>query len=300
MRDCYHFGANLCQKLNEFEKSLVLIQNGIETTKEDTIRRLKDTADSLEEPVDSSDDEDDDYNDHDADAADAEDTEFDDQQMDHSPEYELRIELNDDIKRMMAIKKQDWIELEGEDKLFVHTQREIFDMILTRGLAYSNMREYVKAFQDSFLCSIIRSKDVTAWNNRAFAWYQMGRYKECIADCNYALHGLLKGKKRSFTKGLLYGNRGLAERKLGLYHRAVNDLNFCLKRCPQSRLAREALHAIWKDFTDAIYYGVSRIEIDSYEVIDIPFVIAKIVADYGVGIDFEIIPECHQSTIVYH
>ena len=140
----------------------------------------------------------------------------------------------------------------------------------------------------------------TAWNNRAFAWYQMGRYKECIADCNYALHGLLKGKKRSFTKGLLYGNRGLAERKLGLYHRAVNDLNFCLRRCPQSRLAREALHAIWKDFTDAIYYGVSRIEIDSYEIIDIPFVIAKIVADYGVGIDFEIIPECHQSTIVYH
>ena len=60
-----------------------------------------------------------------------------------------------------------------------------------------------------------------------------------------------------------------------------------------------ALHAIWKEFTDAIYYKVSQIAIDGKYVIDIPFVMAKFTADYGVGIDFGIIPLCLESTIAY-
>ena len=50
-----------------------------------------------------------------------------------------------------------------------------------------------------------------------------------------------------------------------------------------------ALHALGRQFTDAIYCGVSQIAIDGKDVIDIPLVMAKITTDYGVGIDFEII-----------
>ena len=211
--------------------------------------------------------------------------------------YEIDIELSDSIKRFEEIKKKKWSEMDDEEKLFLWIQRKSYHLISLRGATYGNLSEYLLAFHDEYWCTLMKPEDISAWNNRAFAWYQLGRHKECIADCNYALYEL--NAKEDFSRGLLVGNRGLAEHKLGLYHRAVNDLNFCLKRCPQSRLAREALHAIWKEFTDAIYYGVSRIEIDDKDVIDIPFVIAKIIADYGVGIDFEIIPQCHESTIVY-
>ena len=212
-------------------------------------------------------------------------------------DYELDIELNDDIKKMLIIKSKKWEEMDGDEKLFYFIHRELFDMILTRGLAFSNLGEYKLAFYDSYLCTLLYPKDITAWNNRAFAWYQLAKYKKCILDCNFALK-YLKHKKL-FTKGLLIGNRGLAETKLSLYNKAINDLNICLKYSPQSRLAREALHQIWKQFTNAIYDGCKRVNINNYNSIDIPFVIAKIIADYGVGIDFDIIPQCHQSTIVY-
>ena len=146
----------------------------------------------------------------------------------------------------------------------------------------------------------VDNKDVTAWNNRAFAWYQLDKYMNCINDCNFALNKFSK-KLHKFSRGLLVGNRGLAEYKLKLYHKSVTDLNLCLRHSPQSRLARETLGKMHEEFTSAIYYGCTRINIDKErdEVIDIPFVIAEIISNYGVGIDFNIIPECHQSTIVY-
>ena len=325
--DCYRFAANICQKLNRFKESLDLINRGIEIVKTEAIRRFREDAHAFDGEgaiiVDSDDEvmdemviiDDNDSDDHQSDGTDTKMADVDSEQneaarpsmdIDHNSEkediqkyeeYQMDIELSDDIKRFSEIRKKKWSELDDEEKLFLWIQRKSYHLISLRGATYGNLSEYLLAFHDEYWCTLMKSEDISAWNNRAFAWYQLGRHKECIADCNYALYEL--NAEEDFSRGLLVGNRGLAEHKLGLYHRAVNDLNFCLKRCPQSRLAREALHAIWKEFTDAIYYGVSRIEIDDKDVIDIPFVIAKIIADYGVGIDFEIIPQCHESTIVY-
>jgi len=215
-------------------------------------------------------------------------------------DYDIDIELSADIRRMLDITKngRKWSDMNVDEKLFYFIHRELFDMIVTRGLAYSNLGEFTKAFYDSFMCTLIHPNDITAWNNRAFAWYQLGKYEHAIADCNRMLHRSPHTLKK-FTKGLLYGNRGLAECKLELYHRAINDLNQCLSLSPQSRLAREALHCIWKVFTDAIYFCCKKIAINDRCHVQVPFVIAKIISDYAVGIDFEILPQCHQSTIVY-
>eukprot|EP01083_Nonionella_stella_P168823 571116_1 len=286
---CYHFAANLCQKMNDFEQSLDLIQKAINITKNELNLELKDRAVTMiPEPVTSDEEEEEEEATH---------TQMD---IDYDPTYEMKIELSSDIQRMIVIKDKSWKDMDKGERLFYFVHREIFDMILTRGLAYSNLNEYLLAFHDSYLCTLTRPSDITAWNNRAFAWYQLQQYHNCIIDCNFALQCLPQAKQSLFTRGLVIGNRGLSEYKLKQYHKAINDLNVCLKHSPQSRLAREALRAIWKEFTNAIYQGCTQIDSGNANTsIDIPFAIAKIIADYGVGIDFDIIPQCHDSTIVY-
>eukprot|EP00483_Globobulimina_turgida_P005788 UN05798 len=194
---CYHFAANLCQKMNKFQQSLDLINSGIAALKKQLSETFKGRIQELTEPTTNDDyceyDEDDDailsefleneeYEMSDVDAVD------DDYKMSENEgngkEYPMDMDLPQDIKKIICIKDKSWNDMDGNEKLFYFTYTELFDLLLTRGLAHSNLKEYESAFYDAYLCTLLRPKQITALNNRAFAWYPLGQYAHCIIDCN--------------------------------------------------------------------------------------------------------------------
>eukprot|EP01084_Bolivina_argentea_P275405 469674_1 len=178
-----------------------------------------------------------------------------------------------------------------ETELIKFIENECFDYYIERGLAYSNLGNHLKALENDYKATQINPKSIEAWNNRAFSNYELGRFTDCINDCNFALNTL---NPDTFDKGLLIGNKGLAEYKLNYYNDAINDLNECINLCPQSRIAREGLNKIWDEIVESIHNSVKVL-------IHIPFGISVLIADYVVGIDFNILETCNRdSNIVYH
>ena len=171
---CYHFASNLCQKMNKFEQSLDLINNAIALMKQQISDRFKNRMHIIAEPQSSSDDDDDDImfdsdgnSIHSMMSVDGEEEDDEELKLDNEEEevseYVIDIEFNKEIKKFMKLKEQSWTELDNEDKLFYVIQWEIFDFLLTRGLAHSNLKNYQLAFYDSFLCTLIRPNGMHAY-----------------------------------------------------------------------------------------------------------------------------------------
>eukprot|EP01083_Nonionella_stella_P299365 1016441_1 len=218
-----HFASNLCQKLNKFQQSLKFVNQAIRSTKDRLRKQYLNRIDQMEDPMSSGDDVSSDDNNDTQPSTDEQEMMMKDS-MDNY-EYKMDIELSADVIQMCAIKDKQWSEMDTEERLFYYIQKQISDMLLTRGLAHSNLGNHKEAFYDAYVCTLIHPKNRTAWNNRAFAWYQLGKHEHCIKDCTFALNVFGPSKTSQFTRGLLCGNRGLAEYKLKLYHKAVIDLN---------------------------------------------------------------------------
>ncbi|ETO22712.1 TPR repeat-containing protein [Reticulomyxa filosa] len=184
--------------------------------------------------------------------------------------------------------------------VFAEYQKEHVDLYTIRGNMYSNLDEFGLGFQDSDLC-VRLAPNSNMYVNRAFAFFQLQKYQECVQDCNIGLH-LWKNTQHAnpdqrenlLIKGLLYGNRGIAEKKLNEYQKAIVDLNKCIEIVPQSRVAREMLREIWDEVVDVLYNQCKHIT-----HLVLPKEICAIIAFHTVGIDFELNEQCHPSTMVF-
>jgi len=158
-----------------------LINKGIDAMTDEVIERLKDEVESMEQPLDSeSDDEEEDDDDVDVDGIER------DQIMDsmdlEDESYEMDIELSEDIKRLQSIQEKEWNDLEGEDKLFVFIQRETLHMVVTRGLAHSNLSQYQLAFDDAYLCTFSARNGLESMGS-SFGITMGGFTKNVVTEC---------------------------------------------------------------------------------------------------------------------
>jgi len=302
----FYFAAKLCLKCQKFEEALVWIEHAIDAATLDVVYRLKSEKDDLPMPPDFYEDDpssSDDQSDSDSEPDDETMTDWDIMRkyrrysLDHNA-----IKLHEDIERMQVIKETEWSEVDGEDKLFVYVQREIFDMVLLRGLAHSNLGRNELALNDSYLCVLLSPRNDTTWSNRAFAWFQLGQYENCMADCNFVLRRMEEqGYEQQhilFNMGLVMGNRGMAQYRLGHYVPAVMDLKIGCQWAPRAPAPRIALRKILSEFIEAIRSGMSEHQTFGGQQLDVPLVIAREIIDFWMNVGFEETVARSKSSIV--
>ena len=123
------------------------------------------------------------------------------------------------------------------DALIAQGEGDI-NTIFARGYAYSMVDEHAKAAQDYTTVLEHSPADISALNNRCWAFSEIGMYDRALADCNDLIVFAEDGEAYPFL------NRGIVHEKMGDMDRALDDYVQYMKLLKQRVVRNDNL--VWE------------------------------------------------------